>query len=69
MFHYEPSRSIADKINRDVVAALKTPAIADRLYTLSLKPTPGSLADATKFYHEEAALWGKVIKTAHISTE
>jgi tripartite-type tricarboxylate transporter receptor subunit TctC len=54
------------KINQDVNASLKHPEIADRLQKLTLEPMLGSPADAAKFFAEETALWGRVIKEKNI---
>jgi tripartite-type tricarboxylate transporter receptor subunit TctC len=61
--------ALADKINRDIVDALRTPDVAERLARLTLEPMIGSPADATKFFAEETRLWGKVIAEAHIKIE
>jgi tripartite-type tricarboxylate transporter receptor subunit TctC len=61
--------ALADRINRDVVDALKRPEVAESLSRLTLEPMIGSPADATRFFAEETALWGKVIAEAHIKME
>jgi len=58
--------ALADKINADVVACLKDPAFIDKTKALGMDLAPGSRADAAKFFAEERALWGKVIKQADI---
>jgi tripartite-type tricarboxylate transporter receptor subunit TctC len=60
---------LADKVNRDVVEALKRPEVGKRLDTLSLEPMIGTPADATNFLAEETRLWGKVIGEAGIKVE
>jgi tripartite-type tricarboxylate transporter receptor subunit TctC len=61
--------ALADKINNDVVDALRRPDVAERLAGLTLEPMIGSRADATRFFAEETRLWGKVIAAAHIRVE
>ena len=61
--------ALADKVNHDVVDALRTPEVAERLAKLTLEPMIGSPADATKFFAEETRLSGKVIAEAHIKIE
>jgi tripartite-type tricarboxylate transporter receptor subunit TctC len=63
------SAPLADKINHDVVAALRSPEVAERLARLTLEPMIGSRADAARFFAEETRLWGKVIASAHIKLE
>lgn len=58
--------AIAAKINADVVELLKSPDVAKRLRELQLDPMIGSPADAAQFFAEETALWGGVIKEAHV---
>jgi len=60
---------LADKINRDVVDALRRLDVAESLARLTLEPMIGSPADAARFFAEEARLWGKVIAEAHIRAE
>jgi 2-keto-4-pentenoate hydratase len=39
------------------------------LQRLTLEPMIGSPADAAKFFAEEAARWGRVIKEGNVSSE
>jgi tripartite-type tricarboxylate transporter receptor subunit TctC len=59
--------AIAAKINRDIVEILNSPEINKRLRELRLDPMIGSPADAAKFFAEETALWGGVIKEANVA--
>ena len=61
--------ALADKINRDVVDALRRLDVAESLARLTLEPMIGSPADAARFFAEETRLWGKVIAEAHIKIE
>jgi tripartite-type tricarboxylate transporter receptor subunit TctC len=61
--------ALAEKINRDVIAGLARPEVAQSLAGLTLEPMIGSPADAAKFFAEETRLWGKVIAAAHIKVE
>ena len=56
--------ALADKINRDVVECLKQPDFIEKTKALGMDLAPGSRAEAAKFFAEERALWGKVIKRA-----
>jgi tripartite-type tricarboxylate transporter receptor subunit TctC len=57
----------ADKINRDVADCMQEPAFIDKTKALGMDLAGGSRADATEFFADERALWGKVIKQAGIS--
>ena len=61
------STALAARINRDVVELLQRPDVNERLRKLRLEPMIGSPADATKFFDEETALWGGVIKEAGVT--
>jgi tripartite-type tricarboxylate transporter receptor subunit TctC len=58
--------ALADKINADVAACLKDPAFIDKTKALGMDLSPGSRAEAAKFFADERALWGKVITQAGI---
>ena len=58
--------ALADKINADVVAALKDPAFIEKTKALGMDLAPGSRAQAAKFFADERTLWGKVVKQADI---
>jgi len=58
--------ALADRINRDVVEILSRPDVAERSRGIQMEPAAKSRAEAAKFFAEEAALWGKVIRQANI---
>jgi tripartite-type tricarboxylate transporter receptor subunit TctC len=61
--------ALAAKINRDVVEILQRADVSARLRELRLEPMIGTPADATKFFAEETALWGNVIKEANVTVQ
>jgi tripartite-type tricarboxylate transporter receptor subunit TctC len=61
--------AIADKINRDTVEALKSADVSEKLHDLSLDIGATPRADTAKFFAEEAALWGRVIREAKIEAQ
>jgi tripartite-type tricarboxylate transporter receptor subunit TctC len=61
--------ALAEKINHDVVDSLTQPDVAEKLRRLTLEPMLGSPADAARFFAEETALWGKVIKESNVTAE
>jgi tripartite-type tricarboxylate transporter receptor subunit TctC len=61
--------ALAEKINRDVVDLLKSKEVGDMLRKISLEPGATSPADTARFFGEETALWGKVIKEAGIEPQ
>ena len=43
--------------------------MADRLRQIRLEPAPMSPRDTKAYFDDETALWGKVIKDAHIEAQ
>jgi tripartite-type tricarboxylate transporter receptor subunit TctC len=60
---------LAERISRDVAAALKDPQVIARLATLSAEPGGADPATTAAFIREETERWAKVIKTAGIKME
>jgi tripartite-type tricarboxylate transporter receptor subunit TctC len=58
--------ALAERINRDVVEILSRPDVAERSRGIQMEPAAKSRTEAGKFFAEEAALWGKVIRQANI---
>ena len=61
--------AIADKLNADTVALLKSLEVSELLRKLSLDAGATSRADTMRFFAEEAAQWVKVIKEAGIEPQ
>jgi tripartite-type tricarboxylate transporter receptor subunit TctC len=61
--------ALADRLNRDAVDILKTSDVSAKLHELSLDVGATTRADAAKFFAEETALWGRVIKEAGITPQ
>lgn len=60
------SRDIVTKINRDVIAILRTPEARDALLAQGAEAVPNSPEEFAAFQQREIAKWGKVIRDAHI---
>jgi len=65
----ETPAALAEKINRDVVELLKRRDVDDMLRNISLEAGATSPAETKRFFVEETALWGKVIKEAKIEPQ
>ena len=66
---YAPARTPRDivaRINRDVVAILRTPEAREALLAQGAEAVPNSPAEFIAFQQSEIAKWGKVIRDAHI---
>ena len=57
----------SQRLNRDVVEILRSKEVGERLPDISLEVGATSPAETAKFFADEAALWGKVIKEAGIT--
>ena len=57
---------IVDKINKDVVDAIKTPAIRDKLATQLMEPVGNSPAQFRAVIDAEISRWAPIIKAANI---
>jgi len=60
-------KALAERLNRDTVEVLRSQAVGERLAKISLEVGALSPTDTTKFFNDEAALWGKVINDAGIA--
>ena len=60
---------LAEKINRDVVEILARKEVGDMLRKISLDAGTATPAATAKFFADETALWGKVIKEAGIEPQ
>jgi tripartite-type tricarboxylate transporter receptor subunit TctC len=58
--------AMVDKINHDVVAIIKTPAVREKLATLLMEPVGSSPEEFRARIDGELSRWGAIIKAAHI---
>lgn len=59
-------RSIVERINRDLVTALRTPEVVKQLNARGIDATPTSAAEYAKFSREETDKWVPIIRKAQI---
>jgi tripartite-type tricarboxylate transporter receptor subunit TctC len=59
--------ALAQRLNNDAVEVLRSQEVGERLQNISLEVGATSPAATAKFFADEAALWGKVIKEAGIT--
>ena len=62
-------RAIIDSLNRETIAALRTPEIVARLNAEAVLPIGSTPEEFGVFIRDELARLGKVIREAHIATE
>lgn len=58
--------AVVQRLNKDLVAALKHPEMRARLEELGIQPMPMAPAQFTEFVRSEQKLWSGVIKAANI---
>jgi tripartite-type tricarboxylate transporter receptor subunit TctC len=59
-------RAIVERINRDLVAALRSPEVVKQLNARGIDATPTSAAEYAKFSREETDKWVPIIRKAQI---
>ena len=57
-------KAIVAQLNREIVAALASPSMSERLQAMSAKPLPGTAAQFGAFFNEEMARWARVVKAS-----
>jgi tripartite-type tricarboxylate transporter receptor subunit TctC len=57
-------KSVVAQLNREIVAALGSPAMSERLQAMSARPLPGTPAQFGAFFSEEMARWARVVKAS-----
>ena len=62
-------RPIVDRLNGDIVRALNTPELRERIQGMGADPVGNTPEQYTVFVQNEIAKWGKVIKAAGIKGE
>ena len=62
-------RDILDYWNRELVKALKDPAVSTELAKHGLEPQPGTREELAKYIDAETEKWGKVVREAKITAE
>ena len=61
--------AIVEKINKDVVAVLKSDEVAKKFQTYGAEPIGNSRAEAEAFMEKERAQWGAVIEKAKLKAD
>lgn len=62
-------RPVVDRVHKEVVRALASPDVRERLIGLGAAPVGSTPEQYTAFIHSEIAKWGKVIKAAGIKAQ
>ena len=61
--------AIVEKLNRDFVEILQTPAMRTALLDQGAEPVPGTPGEFAAFINSETLKWGRVIRTAGLKPE
>ena len=62
-------KPIVERLNKEINAALNSDEVKKIFDEQGAVPVPMSIAEFTKFYDDEVAKWGKVVKAANIKPE
>jgi len=57
-------KAIVAQLNREIVAALGSPEMRERLLAMSLKPLSGTPEQFAAFFAEEMTRWARVVKAS-----
>jgi tripartite-type tricarboxylate transporter receptor subunit TctC len=59
-------RPIVERLNAEIVAALKAPDVREQLARQGVEPQPGTPEELRKYMERELVTWGRVVKEAKI---
>jgi len=63
------AEALANKINGDVVAIIKSPEVGEKIRNMQMEPVGSSRREAAEFFASESRYWGKVVKDANVALE
>jgi tripartite-type tricarboxylate transporter receptor subunit TctC len=61
--------ALADRLNKDVVAIIKSPQISDKLRAVQMEPVGSTRREAEQFFAAETQYWGQIVKDANVTLE
>ena len=62
-------QAVVDRLNKEVNAALQTPAVRQKLLELNVEPHPSTVPQAQEWLQNEIKRWGDVIQRAGIQKQ
>ncbi len=62
-------QAVVDRLNKEVNAALQTPAVRQKLLDLNVEPHPSTVTQAQEWLQTEIKRWGDVIQRAGIQKQ
>jgi len=62
-------REVLQKLNAEIVSAVSSPDLNERIQGMGLVPAPQSLDEAAAFVTAEAAKWGPAVRASNASAE
>jgi tripartite-type tricarboxylate transporter receptor subunit TctC len=63
------SEALADRLNKDVVAIIKSPQVSDKLRAVQMEPVGSTRREAEQFFAAETEYWGRIVKHANVTLE
>jgi tripartite-type tricarboxylate transporter receptor subunit TctC len=61
--------ALADRLNADVTAVIKSPEISAKLRNMQMEPVGSTRREAEQFFAAETRYWAKVVKDANVTLE
>jgi tripartite-type tricarboxylate transporter receptor subunit TctC len=63
------SKVLADRLNKDVVAIIKSPLVSEKLRAVQMEPVGSTRREAEQFFAAQTKYWGRIVKEANITLE
>lgn len=63
------SKVLADRLNKDVVAIIKSPQVSEKLRAVQMEPVGSTRREAEQFFAAQTKYWGRIVKEANITLE
>lgn len=60
---------LADRLNADVVAVIKSPDVSEKLRNVQMDPVGSTRKQAEQFFASETEYWGQIVKDANVTLE
>jgi tripartite-type tricarboxylate transporter receptor subunit TctC len=60
---------LAARLNKDVVAIIKSPKVSGRLRAMQMEPVGSTRREAEQFFASETQYWGRIVKDANVTLE
>jgi tripartite-type tricarboxylate transporter receptor subunit TctC len=60
---------LADRLNEDVVAIIRSPLVSEKLRAVQMEPVGSTRREAEQFFAAQTKYWGRIVKEANVTLE